>query len=1020
MGEPKSTTVTPFAVISKLLSLGRLGTDGTAILRPRGPVEEGNDGPVVRLRFLGGLLVDLETEGMPSLLERSLTSSPRIRDRDLKKLRREVQSTGADLGQCIISAGILDDQEIARCIIESLDRELAPLFTIEDPVLDERPDSTFHAGLLGCIDLSLPIDEAILRSAAAANRWDCAREMPITREVYGATSLAMDVFRDRSRYPEDAALLERFDGRLDLAEAIESGEADRWQSLSRARELIDGGYLEPTNPVQLFQMAAEEDRLGATEKALRLFLHAEELGLDDFDLGHKLAEVLEKAGRVEEALSHYLAFAEKCVSQFRIEDTIGVYAQILELDPENLEIREKYLSLLARYGRGDEALASGVELAKRLEEAGEENRARSLLEQLAEQAESNEEVLRLYRDLCLKTSDPEGATNAAKKLGTLYLERGEFETALEVYQELFFKIGDDSGVRARLVELHFRLGNGEKAQEHLTALHERSGWNSRQPSEEAIAFHRRLLDLNIEDAKITAWLSESAKGQESREDSVHYLIRHRDLLRDAGDLEGARLAAAELVRMRPDDVEATRTLSELERRCGHVGRAGVVFEELLMRLSEQESKPSGAEWRALVAEALEAHPTSTIARRLLLETLEEGAEPELRERLAVEGALLAVLSGDLERARSTLGSVQTPPPLASVIELCGGMLVRGGRSLGEPPEEFFRRGAHHAIDTGDRGMLLDLIDRLEAVAPEDPEVGKLRHAADRLRQSDGSTMGRSPQVVKSSISGITQKLRGLKDPSASGGTQVGGGVNAALAKLKGLQGGGGAPAPAPAPIDPSALGASPPAADGGDDPAPLPPPPKPSAAGGGVNAALARLKGLKGGGSPAPTPSPAPSATPGAPTATLDPPSGDDPAPLPPPPEPSAAGGGVNAALARLKGLGGLGGGSTPAPVADSPTAESETTPETAAPAETAAAETGDDTISVAKSASVEEEIEKELETIQPAESSSKVTKKKTAKTAKKTTKTTKSKSSGAAKAEESEESDAPPAPRRRRRRRKK
>ena len=55
------------------------------------------------------------------------------------------------------------------------------------------------------------------------------------------------------------------------------------------------------------------------QKALRLFQHADELGLDDFDLGYRLAESLQKVGRTEEALSYYHAFAEKCVGQFRID-----------------------------------------------------------------------------------------------------------------------------------------------------------------------------------------------------------------------------------------------------------------------------------------------------------------------------------------------------------------------------------------------------------------------------------------------------------------------------------------------------------------------------------------------------------------------------------------------------------------------------------------------------------------------------------------------------------------------------
>ena len=73
-----------------------------------------------------------------------------------------------------------------------------------------------------------------------------------------------------------------------------------------------------------------------------------------------------------------------------------------------------------------------------------------------------------------------------------------------MYQELYLHQRENPSVRAKLVELHFRLGNTEKAGEHLEALTELSGWTASHPGEEAVVFHRHLLDLGIEDFRITA------------------------------------------------------------------------------------------------------------------------------------------------------------------------------------------------------------------------------------------------------------------------------------------------------------------------------------------------------------------------------------------------------------------------------------------------------------------------------------------------------------------------------------
>ncbi len=904
-------------VLMHILRVGRERFQGILILRSRG-----GSSPPLHLRLIDGLLVDLETEGKPSLLSRALLASPQLRDKERRRFRKEEAAGQGDTGQLIIASGLLDEQEIARSILAGLDDELSQFLDMKTPEVIEAGDSDLVGGFLGCVDLNLPLEEALLRSAASRNRWDIARELPLLREVFGATSQAMELFRQAEHYPDEARILQTFDGQLDLAEVIEATKLDSWSTLSRCRDLLDAGYLQSTNPVQLFQFATEEEQRGHHEKAMRLFQHAEELGLDDFDLGHRLAQAFQRVGRTAEALGFYHRFAEKCVSQFRIEETIGVYQRILEINPNDLVIHERYLNLLARHGRGEEALRGGIELAQKLQQLGDESRAHSLLEKLIEHGEGCEELLRLYRDLSLKTADPEGAVTAARKLGELYLERQDFPLALEVYQGLFQQLQDDPEIRARLAELHFRTGHLEKAREHLEALQRRAGWESRQPSAEAIAFHRRLLEFGMEDATVTAWLAEAAQSQESRADSAHYLLRHRNLLSESGDLEGARQAALELCRLRPDDLEAVRAWSDLERRCGADHRAALALEEFATRAKENGMSVPESQWRDFLKELLSIQPLSQIGQALLLEAIGDQGEPALRDQLLLQSALTSLIRGDIEHSRTQLARLSSPPPLSPVLELCAGIFCLGGQEQKRPADSWFRRGAQQAAEQGDRSLLEDLIARLEVVAPDDAEAAKLRNTAERLKPVEGSGMSRSPKVVKSGIAGITEKLRGFKEGDSGTPQAVstpsppsppsGGGIQSALARLKGLKGNPASPTTTATPPVASGTPAStasespnppiqvapegvPPAGSNAPD---LPAPPSPTEAGGGVSAALARLKGLQ---SPAENRSVPEIGSPAQQSeVTTD---QEDREPLPPPPAPQNAGGGVNAALARLKGL---------------------------------------------------------------------------------------------------------------------
>ncbi|MGA1533773.1 MAG: hypothetical protein ACO4B4_04625, partial [Planctomycetota bacterium] len=168
MGEAKISTAVPHARIAQLLRAARADRDALLELSDLtgGP-------PLLRLRVQGGRVVDLEARAPEdresgSLLSRILGECPALRERDLRRLRREAQSLERDLGSCILESGLLPPETISETILEGIDRAIAVAFDPAPLSLEELPEGPLHQGLLGCIELDLTMETALLRGARGA------------------------------------------------------------------------------------------------------------------------------------------------------------------------------------------------------------------------------------------------------------------------------------------------------------------------------------------------------------------------------------------------------------------------------------------------------------------------------------------------------------------------------------------------------------------------------------------------------------------------------------------------------------------------------------------------------------------------------------------------------------------------------------------------------------------------------------------------------------------------------------
>ncbi|MGE3165048.1 MAG: hypothetical protein AB7O52_09100 [Planctomycetota bacterium] len=692
------------------------------------------------LRLLGGKIVDLLHDNPPSLLEVAVFSSPSLRDKDQKKARRIAQAENRDPGAIVLEQQWVPPSEVPDLVLHAIELHFADL--LASPRIDVEPgDASFeHAArptISDYFQLQLSPTELIMAAARRMGRWDLIQEeLSTLKDVYYATPKSMPYLQGSDQHPFEFAVLSQLDGQRDLGEVLDSSLVDPFAALEAVERLRADGCIDRINPVQLFQLGCDAEKSGDTRRARRLLERAEELGLDDFDIGFKLAEICERLGLRTLAIERFLAFAEKCVGQFRIEDTIRACRRIIQIDPDNLAIYERYVSLLARYGKGEEAVAEGLALAQRFEDRGEVDRARSTLEKIVEHAEGNEQILKRFLDQCQRSGHIDGVTRARRQLADLYHAREDYSHALESYQELFVAGEEGADVRSRLIELHFRAGNAARAMDHLAGLRRTAGWTTRDTVPEAREFFRRMAELDVANAAYTGWLVEDARARGDRHELGELLVQHCDRLEAGQFWPEAREAAEILFQLRPDDEVSARRLAQLERRCGRPSRAAAVLQSLLERVTTTTADP--AKLRPLLEEILELDPLSGIARKVWRE---QATEVTQSPRLQLEEQLIELIGGQFGWIATLTDSVEESGTNRCVAFLAARLAELRGKSA----EAITAYGwcGEAARKLGDLGLLAELVSRLERLDAENPRLSEWRHA---LRPPEPVTLP-TPAVV---------------------------------------------------------------------------------------------------------------------------------------------------------------------------------------------------------------------------------------------------------------------------------
>ncbi len=759
---------------------------------------------------LAGSIADVDAERGHGLLTEAILSCETVPPRHMKRAQKLAEKNDTSAGIALLELELVPEEDVLRYIEVLVADEVSDVFTWElaDVHFTQHSGAEtledFDAELSDYFELRGEPEDLFLEACHRLGDWDLVEEhFDLLLDVFYATPGTFHYFREPDVYPIETRVLGAIDGTKDVAEVIAASGLDSFEALKMVRVLVSQGEIELINPVQMFQLGSDLAAEGSLDKAAKLFQRAKERGLNDFDLELRLGETLDKLGRKKEAALWYLEYSSSCLGQLRVDDAVNALRRVITMCPDNEVAGEKLLEIHLQQRRASDALAVGLKLANRKCERGASREALNLLlsmrNLLSGETRFHEKLVELAEDC----GEHDIAKRERQLLAQTFDERKDAQSALETYQSMFCEHNDSLEVRVKLVELHVQQGNHQKAIDHINGILALGGKRRIKDPEVLRDLHGKMVQLKPGDGRSSRWLVDDALARDDKAAAIVCLEAWRKQLERDDD---------------PDElVDVLERLISLDDRLDHRLALASVLEDLGRGEEGRRQLRSYANLAArrkdfgqaekTLEHALRAAPfdvSTRMAQADLLDSMGRGAEAA--ERLE-EVALLAVVAGNVQEAEECCRRVLVSDPnAADVVDRLGGLCLALGDHQ-KAVEQFLKAAKIH-IANRNCGLARRAVDRLLRAHPGHAEGTTLfdELAAMEARYEHGpassgnATTARSPTpstersapadsapAVKTSIKGITARLKNLKsgdaEPPGKGTSKV---ANIA-AKLGGLR-----------------------------------------------------------------------------------------------------------------------------------------------------------------------------------------------------------------------------------------
>ncbi|MCK6528149.1 tetratricopeptide repeat protein [Myxococcota bacterium] len=206
---------------------------------------------------------------------------------------------------------------------------------------------------------------------------------------------------------------------------------------------------------------------GAVDRALREYDLILQHDPKDVRIRHKLAELLARRGRGAEAMREFQVVADAYERSGFFPKAAAIYKQMLRSDPDSIPLQLRLGEIYHQLGMRSDAAEHYRKVAVHFDKKGSVQEILDIHRKLAALNPEDLDARFKLGELYLRHGDPVGAAQLFREMA-VDLERGnQADDLIRVYERLVQVEGDNLGVHRRLAGLHLARNDPRRALQRL-------------------------------------------------------------------------------------------------------------------------------------------------------------------------------------------------------------------------------------------------------------------------------------------------------------------------------------------------------------------------------------------------------------------------------------------------------------------------------------------------------------------------------------------------------------------------
>jgi tetratricopeptide (TPR) repeat protein len=167
----------------------------------------------------------------------------------------------------------------------------------------------------------------------------------------------------------------------------------------------------------------------------------------------KLAELYTQQGLFNDARAQYLQVAEEFLKAGELENAVRIFQKILEMDPENVNMRVRLAEVYIRLGKKNDAWQIFSAAAESLRSKGSLGAAEEVLQRMLTLDPGNSYALLMQGRNLVESGDAEGAIASLQKIGDLDSNPEGMRDLLKAYLQVG-RLSDAGTIANKLLTVH--------------------------------------------------------------------------------------------------------------------------------------------------------------------------------------------------------------------------------------------------------------------------------------------------------------------------------------------------------------------------------------------------------------------------------------------------------------------------------------------------------------------------------------------------------------------------------------